>query len=359
MEPRKIIHIDMDAFYASVEQRDNPGLRGKPLIVGGRPDDRGVVASCSYEARKFGIRSAMSSRRALGLCPGAVIVRPRMERYKEVSRELRALFHAVTDLVEPLSLDEAYLDVTVNKLQEASATRIAQHLRRQIQENLRLTASAGVGPNKFIAKVASDIKKPNGLFVIAPSQVAAFVTQLPIERFWGVGPATAKKLHERGIKTGADLGALSPAVLHGWFGRFGLFLHGLGQGEDSRLVCPDREVKSRGSETTFSKDTLDIAVLEATLDELSEDVGKSLGRLGRGARCIVLKVKYADFSLITRSRTIDADTQDPVVIARTARDLLRTATEAGQTAIRLLGVSVKLPSTEPGETDSAQLNLEI
>lgn len=356
---RKIIHVDMDAFYASVEQRDNPRWKGKPVIVGGTPDHRGVVASASYEARKFGVRSAMSSRRAAGLCPGAIFVRPRMEKYKEVSRELRAIFHGVTDRVEPLSLDEAYLDVTENKLGEPSATRLAKLLRQQIQTQLRLTASAGVGPNKFIAKVASDIRKPNGLTVIPPDRVPDFIATLPVERFWGVGPATAKKLHAKEIRTGADLRRQRPADLHRWFGGFGLFLHDLSQGIDSREVCSHREAKSRGSETTFEKDMWDSGELEKTARELAEDVAQSLERLGRGSRTVVLKVKYADFSSITRTRTLDTDTRDKDVIARTAIELLRSATDAGRTPIRLLGVSVKLPGADAVKSDSAQLILEL
>ncbi len=359
MVGRKIIHVDMDAFYASVEQRDNPALKGKPLIVGGSPEHRGVVASCSYEARKFGIRSAMSTRRAYGLCPNAMLVRPRMERYKEVSREIRAIFLSATDLVEPLSLDEAYLDVTSNKFNEPSATRIAQRIREEIRTKLNLTASAGVGPNKFIAKVASDIRKPNGLFVIPPQKAREFIEKLPIERFWGVGPATAKKLKERGIHTGADLGAQTPATLHSWLGRFGLFLHGLSQGEDSRQVRTDREPKSRGSETTFNDDVTSLPELEKTIGELSDDVAESLKRLGRGSRTVVLKVKYADFSLVTRTRTLGEETSDRELIARTACDLLRTSTDAGQTPIRLLGVSVKLASSEAPDRDGAQLDFGI
>jgi DNA polymerase IV len=359
MDVRKIIHVDMDAFYASVEQRDNPSLRGKPVIVGGSPDDRGVVASASYEARKWGVRSAMSSRRAAGLCPSAVFVRPHMERYKEVSRSLRSLFHAVTDRVEPLSLDEAYLDVTENKLGEPSATNLAKLLRRQIQTDLELTASAGVGPNKFVAKVASDIKKPNGLTVIPPSRVREFISALPVERFWGVGPATATKLHAKGIKTGADLRRQSPATLYGWLGNFGLFLHDLSEGRDDRPVSADREAKSRGSETTFTRDILDVALLEKTIQELAEDVAQSLERLDRRGRSVVLKVKYADFSTITRTRTLETDSREAATIAQTATLLLRNATEAGHTPIRLLGVSVKLPCAEPFKADSAQLNLEM
>lgn len=359
MEGRKIIHVDMDAFYASVEQRDNPRLRGKPVVVGGSADNRGVVASCSYEARRFGVRSAMSSRRAASLCPGVIFVRPRMEKYKEVSHQIRALFHAVTPLVEPLSLDEAYLDVTTNLIDQPSATRIAQLLRHQIKTELGLTASAGVGPNKFIAKVASDIKKPDGLTVITPAQAMDFVAKLPVERFWGVGPATAKRLHDHGIKTGADLRALSPVLLSDWLGKFGVFLHRLANAEDHRVVSPDRKAKSRGAETTFSKDVLDFATLERTLLELSEDVADSINRLDKDGRCIVLKVKYGDFTSVTRSRTIDRATRDAKTIAEIAGDLLRTTTDAGKTPIRLLGVSIKLPD-DPSESDedSGQLELE-
>lgn len=357
---RKIIHVDMDAFYASVEQRDNPRLKGKPLIVGGSADNRGVVASCSYEARRFGVRSAMSSRRALSLCPSAVIVRPRMERYKEVSRQIRALFYAVTPLVEPLSLDEAYLDVTQNLLGEVSATRLAQLLRRQIKTQLGLTASAGVGPNKFIAKVASDLRKPDGLTVIPPAQAEEFVATLPVEKFWGVGPATAKKLHAHGIKFGRDIRGLPPGSLQAWFGKFGLFLHRLAHAEDERVVSPDRESKSRGSETTFSKDVRDLVQLEATIEELSQDVAESLEKIGRAGRCIVLKVKYANFSTITRSRTVSASTSDPKEIAAIAKELLRTSTDAGTTPIRLVGVSMKLSGTSRSATpERDQLGFEI
>lgn len=349
----------MDAFYASVEQRDNPALRGKPLVVGGSADGRGVVASCSYEARKFGIRSAMSSRRALGLCPSVQFVRPRMDKYKEVSRQIRGFFHAVTPLVEPLSLDEAYLDVTENALNEPSATRIAQKLRLQIETELGLTASAGVANCKFLAKVASDIRKPNGLTVIPPEKALDFIAVLPIEKFWGVGPATAKKLHERGIKTGLDLRSQSLADLHKWFGKFGGFLHRLSMGEDSRAVCPDRERKSSGSETTFSKDTLDLSEMEKTILELAQDVAQSLEKSERGGKCVVLKVKYADFTIITRSRTVAAPIRDTKEIAAIALSLLRSSTDAGRTPIRLLGVSARLESASPVESSSPQLDLEI
>lgn len=349
----------MDAFYASVEQRDNPALRGKPLVVGGSADGRGVVASCSYEARKFGIRSAMSSRRALALCPTVQFVRPRMDKYKEVSRQIRGFFHAVTPLVEPLSLDEAYLDVTENALSEPSATRIAQKLRLQIETELGLTASAGVANCKFLAKVASDIRKPNGLTVIPPEKALDFIAALPIEKFWGVGPATAKKMHERGIKTGLDLRTQSLGNLQKWFGKFGGFLHRLSLGEDSREVCPHRERKSSGSETTFSKDSVDLAEMEKTILELAEDIAQSLVKSDRGGKCIVLKVKYADFSIITRSRTVLSPIREAKEIAAIALSLLKSSTDAGRTPIRLLGVSARLESASANETASPQLDLEI
>lgn len=236
----------MDAFFASVEQRDRPELRGKPIVVGGSPDGRGVVASCSYEARKFGVRSAMSCRKALRLCPKVIFVRCDFSKYKTVSRQIREIFHSITDLVEPLSLDEAYLDVTQNKLNEPYATKLAVHIRERIRNELHLTASAGVGPNKFIAKVASDYKKPDGLCVVTPEKAKAFVAALPVERLWGVGPATAKKLHERGLKTALDIRNNAKEDLVRWFSGFGAFLHDLSNAIDNRAVCPYREPKKIG-----------------------------------------------------------------------------------------------------------------
>lgn len=248
----------MDAFYASVEQRDDFRLRGRPVIVGGSPEGRGVVASCSYEARRFGVRSAMSSAKAYRLCPDAVFVRADFSKYKEASRRIREIFLSATDLVEPLSLDEAYLDVTVNKRGEPLASRLAANLRAEIKETLGLTASAGVAPNKFLAKLASDMRKPDGLMVISPDRVAEVLAKLPVEKLWGVGPSTARKLHALGLLTTAELRSCPRPLLEHHFGRFGGFLHGLAHGEDHREVRADREPKSRGSETTFERDLLDV-----------------------------------------------------------------------------------------------------
>lgn len=352
---RKIIHVDMDAFYASVEQRDRPELRGRPIVVGGSPEGRGVVASCSYEARKFGVRSAMSARKAMRLCPQVVFVRPDFAKYKTVSREIRAIFFSVTDLVEPLSLDEAYLDVTTNKLNEPLATKLAVHIRGRIRTELGLTASAGVGPNKFIAKVASDYKKPDGLCVVPPEKAMDFVAALPVERLWGVGPATAKKLHERGLKSALDIRNSAKEDLVRWFGGFGAFLHGLSNGQDDRAVCNDREPKSRGSETTFDKDVVDIKTLRETLAELAADVSGSLVKLNRPAATVTVKIRYSDFSTITRSRTLTKGTTETAVILTTAQELLAKS-EAGRRPIRLLGISC---GNLAGDEETDQLSLPL
>jgi len=335
---RKIIHVDMDAFYASVEQRDRPELRGKPVVVGGSPEGRGVVASCSYEARRFGIRSAMGSHKAMRLCASVVFVRPDFSKYKAVSQQIREIFNSVTDLVEPLSLDEAYLDVTSNKLDEPLATKLAVHIRQRIRSELQLTASAGVGPNKFIAKVASDLRKPDGLVVIPPEKARDFVASLPVERLWGVGPATAKRLHEKNLKTALDIRNTSKHELVRWFGGFGAFLHGLSNAEDERPVSNDREPKSRGAETTFGKDVIRMSDLHATLSELAKDVAQSLAKLERPASTITVKIRYSDFSTITRSRTLPRATLAKKEIELVAQELL-TKSEAGRRPIRLLGIS--------------------
>lgn len=351
--PRKIIHVDMDAFYTSVEQRERPELRGKPVVVGGDPNGRGVVASASYEARRFGVRSAMSSRRAAKLCPQAIFVRPHFPLYKAVSKQIRAIFLDTTDLVEPLSLDEAYLDVTTNKLGEVSGTRVAEYIRRRIRSELHLTASAGVAPNKFLAKVASDFRKPDGLTVIPPAKVDAFVRTLPVERLWGVGPVTAEKLHAMGIKMAADLRSRSKLEMEKAFGKFGHFLVDLSFGIDHRPVSNEFDPKSRGAETTFEDDETSIPFLTRTVEELSEEVGESLVKIGRQGKTVVLKVKYDDFQLITRSRTLEEFTSDKTVIARVARDLF-SVTEIGRRPVRLLGVSV---SNFPAPNDPQQLTL--
>lgn len=351
---RKIIHVDMDAFYTSVEQRDRAELRGKPLIVGGTADRRGVVASCSYEARKFGVRSAMSSRKALQLCPHAVIVPPDMARYKEASRKIQAIFLDATDLVEPLSLDEAYLDVTVNKMNEPLARVVAAHLRARILAEVGLTASAGVGPNKFIAKLASDMRKPNALVVIPPERVADVVAELPVEKLWGVGPATAKKLHTLGLKTARDIRAFPVARLEGVLGKFGAFVYRLAHGEDDRAVNPDREPKSRASETTFDRDTVDMGELVKTLRELAADLETSLKKRELAGHTVTLKVKYHDFRIITRSRTLSRPTAEASIVVEITEALLRESTEAGRVAIRLLGITV---SNFPDPEGPKQLEL--
>ncbi len=330
----------MDAFYASVEQRDRPELRGRPVVVGGDPHGRGVVASASYEARRFGIRSAMSSAQAYRLCPKAEFVYPDFSRYREASDKIHAIFQEFSDLVEPLSLDEAYLDVTENKLGEKLASRIAALIKERIRAETGLTASAGVGPNKFIAKIASDMRKPDGLVVVSPDRVAQFVEKLPVEKLWGVGPATARTLHGLGIFTTADIRRTPLAELERELGKYAAFLHGLAHGQDDRPVDPGGEAKSRGSETTFERDVLDTHALEDSLREQAEEVAASLREMVRPGKTITLKVRYADFRTITRSKTLPIPTDDAALIARVASELLLSATDAGRVPVRLIGVSV-------------------
>lgn len=328
----------MDAFYASVEQRDQPSLRGRPVVVGGSPDSRGVVASASYEARRYGIRSAMSCKKAYRLCPDTAFVFPNFQKYREVSKQIRQIFLSVTPKVEPLSLDEAYLDVTENLLGEPIAQKIAAQIRERIFQETGLTASAGVGPNKFIAKVASDLKKPNGLVVIPPSKVEAFVETLPVEKLWGVGPATTKRLHELGFRMARDIKRAHPADLSRELGKFGLFLYELAHGEDHREVESDWDPRSSGSETTFEKDVLDLGVLEDSLVEQIEDLCAWLKKSDRRARTLTIKVRYKDFSTITRSRTLAFPSDQAETFIPTARELL-THTEAGTLPVRLIGAT--------------------
>jgi DNA polymerase-4 len=344
----------MDAFYASVEQRDDPSLRGRPVIVGGRPDSRGVVAACSYEARKFGVHSAMPSVTAGRLCPQAVFVRPRMAHYVAVSREIRAIFHEVSELVEPLSLDEAYLDVTQNRLGFEGAAEIAQLVRGRIRERTGLTASAGAGPCKLVAKIASDVNKPDGLCVVRPEEVADFLAPLPVTRLWGVGPATARRLAEIGIRTVADVRTRSLPALEARLGRYGELLLRLAWGDDSRQVHSHRVRKSRGSETTFASDVRDVSDLCEALQHQCEEIAGELAASHTRARTATLKLRYANFQTITRSRTFDAPFDDPRVLYRAARELLFHGTEAGQKPVRLIGISV---SSLQGEGEPEQLTL--
>ena len=304
--PRKIIHIDMDAFYASVEQRDFPELRGKPLVVGGDPSGRGVVAAASYEVRQFGVRSAMSCYEARKRCPEVIFVRPRFEVYRAVSLEIRKIMLSLTPHVEPLSLDEAYLDVTGLQVHQGSATLMANWLRSQIWEKTQLTASAGVSFNKMLAKIASDINKPNGTAIIAPADAEAFISSLPIERFHGIGKATANRLHEIGIRNGADLREASAAVLVSEFGKRGQFYHDIAHGRDNRLVKSERQHKSVGSETTFRDNLTSNEALRGHIYEQNEDAFTQLMKKNLIAYTITLKIKYADFTQLTRSHTLSS-----------------------------------------------------
>lgn len=336
---RKIIHIDMDAFFAAVEQRDFPEYRGKPLIVGGRPDKRGVVATCSYEARKFGIHSAMSSSRAYKLCPQAIIVHPRFEAYREASKIIRSIFLQYTDLVEPLSLDEAYLDVSESALFEGSATLIANDIKQKILQQTNLTASAGVSYNKFLAKVASDMNKPDGITIIRPEQGAQFVAELPVGKFYGVGKATEAKMHGLGIKTGADIKKLSAEECQQYFGKSGMYYYQICRGVDNRDVVSHRERKSLGSETTFEKDLDSVDEMLKVLNSLSIEVASSLKQKNLEGYTLTLKVKYDNFEQITRSKTMtkaikNVEEMMPVIV----RLLMKT--EAESRKVRLLGITV-------------------
>lgn len=352
---RKIIHIDMDAFYASIEQRDHPEYRGKPIAVGGSPEGRGgVVATASYEARKFGVRSAMSSKKAQQLCPALIFVRPRFGAYKEVSERIREIFHRYTDLIEPLSLDEAYLDVTTDKLNIGSAIEIAQQIRQAIKDELQLTASAGVSINKFVAKIASDLKKPNGLTFIGPSKVEKFMETLPVEKFFGVGKVTAEKMKKMGLHTGADLKKLTEAELTRHFGKAGKFFYKIVRGQDDREVKPDRETKSVGAEDTFPYDLTAISEMTEQLEKISGLVADRLHRHQLKGRTVTLKIKYHDFKQVTRSVSYEEALNDQELIFDTARKLL-LATDPEGRKIRLLGVSL---SNFEGQTTRPEKNPE-
>ena len=337
---RKIIHVDMDAFYASVEQRDNPEYRGKPLVVGGLPEGRGgVVATASYEARKFGIRSAMSSKRALQLCPHALFVRPRFAAYKEASQKIREIFSRYTDLIEPLSLDEAYLDVTDDKLHIGSAIEIAQQIKQAIKDELQLTASAGVSINKFVAKIASDINKPDGLKFIGPSAIENFMEQLPVEKFFGVGKVTAQKMKNMGLHTGEDLKRLTEQDLVKHFGKAGRFYYQIVWGIDNREVQPHRETKSLAAEDTFAYDLTTIEEMEAEIDKIAVTVCNRLQNYQLKGRTITLKIKYSDFKQITRNQSFPNGVNDLENVKKTAMKLL-IATDPEDKKIRLLGISL-------------------
>ncbi|MET4897225.1 DNA polymerase IV [Sphingomonadaceae bacterium jetA1] len=338
MVTRKIIHVDMDAFYASVEQRDDPALRGRPVAVG-HAAARGVVAAASYEARRFGVRSALPSVTALRRCPDLVFVPPRFDVYREVSRQIHAIFARYTDLIQPLSLDEAYLDVTDDRQGLGTAWRTAKAIRAEILAETGLTASAGISYNKFLAKLASDHRKPNGQFAVTPDMGAAWVETLPVSRFHGVGPVTAEKMKRLGIETGADLRSRSLAFLQRHFGNSAPWYHAIARGEDDRPVNPNRVRKSSGSETTFDRDLLAPDEIEAGVVRMADDVWAWCeGRQAFG-RTVTVKVKYGDFQQITRSRSQPTAITHREVLRRSALDLIRTVLPP-EKGIRLVGVTV-------------------
>jgi len=355
---RKIIHVDMDAFYASVEQRDDPSLRGRPVAVGGM--HRGVVAAASYEARRYGVRSAMPSATAIRRCPDLVFVKPHFDVYHAVSKQIRAIFADYTPLVEPLSLDEAYLDVTEDLKGIGVATEIAKEIRARIRAETQLTASAGVSYNKFLAKLASDQNKPDGLCVIPPGRGEAFVAALPVRRFHGVGPKTAEKMARLGIETGADLHAQSLAFLAHHFGSAGDYYYRLARGICHRQVRPDRPWKSIGAEDTFFDDLREEAALAAELDRISQTVWRRIGEKGLSGRTVTLKVKYQDFRIVTRARSLDRPVAGREEFLEIGCALLRSVlpTEKG---IRLLGLTLSNLSGNDGDPApvAPQLGLPI
>ncbi|CAN5467153.1 DNA polymerase IV [soil metagenome] len=335
---RKIIHIDMDAFYASVEQRDNPALKGKPVAVGGA-GPRGVVAAASYEARVFGVRSAMPGATARRLCPDLIFAPPRFDMYRQVSGQVRAIFERFTDIIQPLSLDEAYLDVTQNKPGITSATQVAQEIRRMIREETGLTASAGVSYNKLIAKLASDQNKPDGLCVIRPHEGAAFVQKMPVRRIHGVGPVTAQRMLALGIETGADLHDRDLPFLERHFGKSAPYYYWAVRGRDDRPVRDREARKSISVEDTFFTDLRDEADLIAELDRIGERLWDRIGKAQAYGRTLTLKLKFADFAIITRSRSFAAPVRDPNLLAETGRALLRAELPLRMGA-RLLGLGI-------------------
>ena len=346
---RRIIHVDMDAFYASVEQRDRPELAGRPVAVGGPAASRGVVAAASYEARAFGVRSAMPMARAVRLCPHLEIVRPDFRKYHAVSQQVFAIFRSVTPLVEPLSLDEAYLDVTENAWHEPLGVDVAKRIKALIRETTGLTASAGVAPNKFLAKIASAWRKPDGITVIAPERVESFLKQLPVDALWGVGPVTARRLRERGIERLVDVRTADEEVLRATVGSLAGWLRSLADGHDDRPVQPNRAAKSSSSECTYASDLTDLDRIREEIAVMARENADWLRSKGLSARTVTIKVRYDDFSTITRSHT-RPPTDDADEITRRAVDLI-AKTDAGRRPVRLLGAGVHgLSKPETGES---------
>lgn len=356
MQARKIIHVDMDAFYAAVEQRDNPRYRGKPIVVGGDPNRRGVVATASYEARRYGIHSAMPAAWAYRRCPQAIFVRPRFETYRQVSRQVQGVLRDYSQFVEPLSLDEAYVDVSDSRRHNGSATLIAQEMRRRILEETGLTASAGVSYNKLLAKLASDMDKPDGLTVIKPDEGPAFAAGLEIGKFHGIGRATEARMRALGISTGADLCRWPLERLQETFGKSARYYHDAARGIDERPVQNQRERKSIGSETTFEHDLADTREMIHHLESLAAEVVDSLKLKGLWARTLTIKVKYDDFESVTRSRTLDAPIREFDVLKPWLAFLL-AKTEAGHRRVRLLGVTASGLADENANPALAQMDL--
>lgn len=343
---RKIIHVDMDAFYASVEQLDNPDLRGKAIAVGGG-GPRGVVSAASYEARKFGVRSAMSGYLAKKNCPHLIFVRPRFDRYTEISRKIRSIFHEYTDLVEPLSLDEAYLDVTQNKKGNPSASLIAKEIRQRIFDETGLTASAGISINKFIAKVASDYNKPNGQKTVNPDEVISFLEDLAIGKFYGVGKVTTEKMYQLGIFTGKDLKEKSIEFLTGHFGKSGAYYYYVVRGIHNSEVKPHRTAKSVGTEHTFFENLVSEVFMEEKLQNIANELDRRLQKKKIAGKTVTLKIKYSDFTVQTRSKTLPYFISDKSLIMETVKELLYQ--ERPKDSVRLLGISLSNLNNEEGQ----------
>jgi DNA polymerase IV len=356
--PRKVIHVDMDAFYASVEQRDHPQYRGKPLVVGGSPEKRGAVAAASYEARKYGVHSAMPSRTAIQRCPHLIFVPPRFEVYRGISEQIRAVFKRYTELVEPLSLDEAYLDVTTNHFAINSATEIAKQIKASIQAETGLTASAGISINKFLAKTASGMNKPDGLTLILPDAAEAFAEVLAIERFYGIGPATTEKMHELGIRTGSDLKQWTEVDLVKQFGKVGRFYYQIARGIDDRPVNPNRIRKSLGAETSYEPDLEDREEIQKALEAIAHEVHRRLEKHGTKGRTITVKVKLADYRQMTRSRTLIDFIASETEILALCQDLLRGIALQNE-KVRLLGITLSSLDTESNQASYEQLSLDL
>jgi DNA polymerase-4 len=356
LQNRKIIHIDMDAFYASVEQMDNPLLRGKPIAVGGG-ENRGVVAAASYEARKFGVRSAISGYLAKKNCPELIFVKPRFDRYKEISNQIRKIFYDYTDQVEPLSLDEAYLDVTQNKKGNPSATLIAKEIRKRIYDEVGLTASAGISINKFVAKIASDFNKPNGQKTVNPDEILAFLEELPIRKFYGVGKVTTEKMYQLGIFTGLDLKNKSLEFLEKHFGKSGSFYYDVVRGIHRSEVKAERVAKSVAAEHTFDENLSSEIFMLEKLERIADELERRLKKYNIAGKTVTLKIKYSDFTLQTRSKTLPYFISDKALLLETTKELLFQ--ERMKDSVRLLGISLNNLNTEVKKAIVVQLKFDF